>query len=317
MPLEVIQGESRHRQVAQALAASLRGVMDEGTLYIGYPVLSTADERVQVDALLVCADHGIAAFLFAEAVPDSPEDWALVVDAQDRLYAVLEGHLSRHEGLRARRQLAVTLQTMTVFPVQVDPPEGVEGDYASLEAVAAWVAGLPPIEPDIERRLHAALQRVTTIKPPKKRATVRNAASRGATLKVIEKDIANLDRWQKAAAIESPEGPQRIRGLAGSGKTVVLALKAAYWHTQEPEWLIALTFHSRALYQQIDDLVTRFTFEHGNDKPDPDRMRIVHAWGSRARAVGHRAARDGPKPKTGVRHGPAAAVGRRPDAIGR
>lgn len=284
MPLEVIQGESRHRQVAQALAASLRGVIDEGTLYIGYPVLSTADERVQVDALLVCEAHGLAAFLFAEAVPDSADDWAPVVDAQDRLYAVLDAHLSRHEGLRTRRQLAVTLQTMTVFPVHVEPPEGVEGEYASLEAVAAWVVGLPSIEPDIERRLHAALQRVTTIKPPKKRATVRNAESRGAMLKVIEREIANLDRWQKAAAIESPEGPQRIRGLAGSGKTVVLALKAAYWHTQEPEWLIALTFHSRALYQQIDDLVTRFTFEHGSDKPDPDRLRIVHAWGSRARA---------------------------------
>jgi superfamily I DNA and RNA helicase len=63
-----------------------------------------------------------------------------------------------------------------------------------------------------------------------------------------------------------------------------LALKAAYWHTTNPEWRIALTFHSRALYQQIDDLVTRFTFEHGNDRADPDRLRIMHSWGSRARA---------------------------------
>lgn len=46
----------------------------------------------------------------------------------------------------------------------------------------------------------------------------------------------------KKAAFEIPEGPQRIRGLAGSGKTIVLALKAAYLHTQYPDMKIAVTF---------------------------------------------------------------------------
>ena len=63
-----------------------------------------------------------------------------------------------------------------------------------------------------------------------------------------------------------------------------MALKAAYWHSQHPDWHIALTFHSRALYQQINDLVTRFTFEHTNDTPDQSRLRIIHSWGSSARA---------------------------------
>ncbi len=29
-------------------------------------------------------------------------------------------------------------------------------------------------------------------------------------MKRIEQEIANLDKWQKQAAIESPDGPQRI-----------------------------------------------------------------------------------------------------------
>ncbi|RBL82402.1 hypothetical protein DDE05_37820 [Streptomyces cavourensis] len=103
-------------------------------------------------------------------------------------------------------------------------------------------------------------------------------------MKVIERGIANLDQWQKAAAIETPEGPQRIRGLAGSGKTVVLALKAAYLHTQHPEWRIAVTFHSRALYQQIQDLVERFTFEYSNDRYDEQFLQIMHSWGSSSKA---------------------------------
>lgn len=286
MPLEVVYGESRNRAIAQALAVQLQAAVAEGTVYLGYPVLATADERVDVDALLVSQSHGLVAFLLAESLPSSDEEWTGVIAEQDRLFAILESHLSRHEGLRAGRRVAIRPETATVFAdTPPDPAPGhAEGFYGSMEAVLDWVVTLPPIDAELERSLQAALQRVTTIKPAKKRTAVARGHSRGAILKKIERGIANLDRWQKAAAIESPEGPQRIRGLAGSGKTVVLALKAAYWHSQHPDWHIALTFYSRALYQQISDLVTRFTFEHMNDTPDESRLRIVHSWGSSAQA---------------------------------
>ena len=284
MSLEVVYGESRNRTSARALVAQLEQVVSDGTVYLGYPVLATADERVEVDALLVSQAHGLVAFLLADSLPESDEDWAEVVSEQDRLFAILESHLSRHEGLRSGRRAAVTPNTGTVFAnaPPAKEPNGAEGFYGAMETVPDWVAGLEPISEELEINLQAALQRVATIKPANKRGSVTKDDSRGAILKEIESGIANLDRWQKAAAIESPEGPQRIRGLAGSGKTVVLALKAAYWHSQHPDWHIALTFHSRALYQQIADLVTRFTFEHTNDTPDESRLRIVHTWGSSA-----------------------------------
>lgn len=286
MALEIVYGESRNRPAAEALAKTLQRTVNSGTVYLGYPVLATADDRVEVDALLVSKDHGLVAFLIANDLPSTLDERAEAIAEQDRLYGVLESYLSRHEGLRERRKLAVQPSTATLFGAA--PPaeltsEAEDGFYGQLEDLEQWLDTLEPISADLERRVSAALQRVTTIKPAKKRAAVAKPSSRGAILKEIEKGIANLDRWQKQAAIESPEGPQRIRGLAGSGKTVVLALKAAYWHTTHPEWTIALTFHSRALYQQIDDLVTRFTFEHGNEPPDPEHLRIVHSWGSYAR----------------------------------
>ena len=284
MPIQVVHGESTNRTVALALAGVLRQVVDEGTVYLGYPVLATADDRVNVDALLVSRAHGVAVFQFSEAVPASPDDWSAVVAAQDRLFGVLESYLGRHDNLRSRRRLVVALNTVTLFPAPVDHPPETEGAYLAIEEVAEWVRSLPGIDEEAERNVQAALQRVTSIKPSRKRSSVVQTASRGAILKEIEKGIANLDRWQKMAAIESPEGPQRIRGLAGSGKTVVLALKAAYWHSQHPDWKIAVTFHSRALYQQIDDLVTRFTFEHTNEPPDTEHLQITHSWGSRDRS---------------------------------
>ena len=103
--------------------------------------------------------------------------------------------------------------------------------------------------------------------------------SKGGLLKEIEQGIANLDQWQKKAAVETPDGPQRVRGLAGSGKTVVLTLKAAYLHSRHPDWDIAITFYTHALYQQLKDLIRRFSFEHTNDEPNWERLRFLHAWG--------------------------------------
>ncbi|MGA5102645.1 DEAD/DEAH box helicase [Streptomyces cellulosae] len=279
-------GESRDRMNASLLADQLRAVADEGTVYLGYPMLATADETVRVDALMVSRAHGLVAFLLSDSIPRSEEDWEEVMAQQDRLYDVLDSTLSKHRTLRRRRSLAVDITTVTVFPGEVQPPGDInEGSiYCDLLQVADEVRQLPGISEHLERAVQAALQRVTTIKPAKKRASVESATSRGAVLKIIEAGIANLDQWQKWAAIETPQGPQRIRGLAGSGKTVVLALKAAYLHTQHPEWRIAVTYYSRALYQQIEDLIARFTFEYSNDRPDSDRLQILHSWGSMSRA---------------------------------
>lgn len=64
----------------------------------------------------------------------------------------------------------------------------------------------------------------------------------------------------------------------------MLALKASYLHAQNPDWRIAVTFHSRALYQQFNDLITRFSFEHTQDAPDFARLQVMHSWGAGGRA---------------------------------
>jgi superfamily I DNA and RNA helicase len=285
MSLEIVHGESRFRTTALALADTLKSVVSTGTIYLGYPILTSADDQVEVGALLVSRDHGLVAFLLGDTQPSDPVEWMRYVDDQDRLYAILESNLSRHESLRQGRKLRLDVNTATVFPSAVKgAPEGTDARFLSIDDVAVWVESLIGIEEGLERALQGALQRVSTMKPAKRRASVKKKSSRGAVLKSIERGFANLDRWQKRAAIESPDGPQRIRGLAGSGKTIVLSLKASYLHAQHPQWKIALTFHSRALYQQMEDLVTRFSFEHANDRPDPEFLQIMHTWGSPSRS---------------------------------
>lgn len=265
----------------QLIAEISRLSLTDATLYVGYPILSTADESLSLDALLTSTEHAVVVFDFRQEPPNADEEWEELEDHQVELEIALKAKLIKHKDLTKRRDLSVPIHVVTFLPhVSKYTKQRGEILLADQASLASLLSGLPGIVPELSRPLNAAIQQVTTIKPRKKRLNVKSDDTRGGKLKVIEKEIANLDRWQKKAAIECPDGPQRIRGLAGSGKTVVLALKAAYLHAQHPEWTIAITFQTRSLYGQIRDLIRRFTFEHIQDEPDWEHLRVLHAWGS-------------------------------------
>jgi len=101
----------------------------------------------------------------------------------------------------------------------------------------------------------------------------------------LERQIKTLDLEQEKVSIQIPPGPQRIRGLAGTGKTVLLAMRAANIHRHYPRKKLLFTFHTRSLYNQTRRLIERFYGIHkGNTEPDWNMLHIRHAWGSRNRA---------------------------------
>ena len=285
--LEITRGQTQKLVVTSQLIETLNPVLSSGSLYIGFPILATADISISVDALLVTDHQGVVAFIFPDNLPESPSDhssWQSLVDDQDQLFVAVENELRRHGSLRVGRRLAVEIHVVTIVPSGTQFPDGLGEGFVEIDALPALVSELPPLNQPYLKPLQAALQRVTTIKPLKRRSTVVSETSKGAVLRRIEREIANLDQWQKRAAIECPEGPQRIRGLAGSGKTIVLALKAAYLHAYNPDWIIGVTFSSRTLYQQFEDLIRRFSFAYSNDEPNWENLRVMHAWGGRYRS---------------------------------
>lgn len=280
--LDIVFGENSTTVTAQSLQAALKDMDISGTLYLGYPVLSTADAKIFVDALLVSKSHGLIAFDLSSHLGARPNEQQLadIAEHQDQIYASIYNKLNMHRGLRKGRDLAVKVNVVTCHPKlahAIERDDLIACPPAELPEVMGKLEGL---KEELLRPLNAAIQRVSTLRPPKRRENVKKANSRGAILKKIEKEIANLDQWQNRGAIEYTNGPQRIRGLAGSGKTVVLALKAAYLHARHPDWNIVVTFQSRSLYQQFRDLIRRFTFDQIEDEPDWARLRVMHAWGS-------------------------------------
>jgi superfamily I DNA and RNA helicase len=117
-----------------------------------------------------------------------------------------------------------------------------------------------------------------------RRRPTKKKDSKAAFLRKVEEKIKSFDIQQHKVAVQTPAGPQRIRGLAGTGKTVVLAQKAAYMHLEHPDWSIVYTFNARSLYEQIINYITRFVQEFSKgevEKPDWNKIQVLHAWGGK------------------------------------
>lgn len=127
-----------------------------------------------------------------------------------------------------------------------------------------------------------------------------DSQSKGRILDKIDNEIALFDSEQKAAALQIIDGPQRIRGLAGSGKTIVLTMKAAQIHASSPDSKILFTYWTKQLHDYIQLLITRFYHQLSEKNPNWDKIDIIHAWGGRnLRGVYYDACRiNGVKPKS-------------------
>lgn len=250
----------------------------DGTLYIGYPIIGTANGGFQIDAMLITRETGLVAFHINEGA-DSSVDYK---DIQDESYTKIQSKLFQYKELTKKRNLAIDINIVTFAPAWSTVSD-IEDGYPCLineKELDTFISSLSWKSPEYFEKLLSVLQSITTIRKAKSRTYVKEANSRGGKLKKLEDSIANLDRQQSAAVIETVEGVQRIRGLAGSGKTIILALKVAYLHAKNPDWKIAVTFNTKSLKEQFKKFIRMFTYEHIQEEPNWDNIHVIHAWGS-------------------------------------
>ncbi len=102
------------------------------------------------------------------------------------------------------------------------------------------------------------------------------------TIRQLQRHISVSDHRLLTTFLRDWTGIQRIRGLAGSGKTAMLALKAFHMHYRHPDWNIVITYYSRSLYAQFEKILNDFAI-YFQREVNPDKIRIMHAWGGRGR----------------------------------
>lgn len=274
--ITIIRGATRKPVASQRLADFCNSQPQlTGTLYLGYPVIGTPDGAFPIDAIWVNEKKGIVVFNLVEGKDVTGYD-----ELQDDSANKLEAKLRNHRTLMKGRNLLISVSVITFAPIGAKAIEHIDGYALADDDTLLHCIDAIPDKTQAYAEAVSVVQSISTIRKGVKKRTISNIGSRGARLKALEDSIANLDNLQGRAVIETVDGVQRIRGLAGSGKTIVLALKAAYLHAQHPDWKIAVTFHTRALKGQFRRLINTFHIEQTNEEPDWNNLQVINSWGA-------------------------------------
>ena len=280
MSIEVIKGTTRKPVSSQVLVDVLSNEMHlSGYLFVGYPIIGTVEGPYIFDALLVSKDIGATVINLIEGQPEA--DYGAL---QDDSINKLDSKFRIHPALMDKTDLLIPIRAISFAPAVNQLDEYNENDYpiANAGTLTEYLKQLQwrGRKPGIYEQALSIIQNISTIRQSGSKRTNQRQDSRGAKLKNLEDSIATLDNMQSKAVIETVDGIQRIRGLAGSGKTIVLALKAAYLHAQHPDWRIAVTFYTRSLKGHFRRLINNFSLEQTSQEPDWENLHILNAWGA-------------------------------------
>ncbi len=168
-----------------------------------------------------------------------------------------------------------------LFQDQLTPTSFIE----SLEQANPMIPGEDLGEEKWELLL-SVISGVSFLRQPRRPRVTSDRNNRSFIIETLQEQLYELDWQHEHIGKEIPPGLQRIRGVAGSGKTILLCQKAAHMHLKHPDWDIALVFFTRTLYDLMIGLVDRWLrrFSNGEVQYNPQtnkKLRILHAWGAK------------------------------------
>ncbi len=192
---------------------------------------------------------------------------------------IFQDFLSQESGVRSQESGVVHSKLKTLVELIQQTPPIIKGCKLTIEQwklLQAVISGTPIFRPKRVGARYAV---------PLQKGQHQNKQTRASVLAEVRQRLSEFDLQQEHIGKEIPPGPQRIRGIAGSGKTVLLCQKAAHMHLKHPEWDIAFVFFSRSLYHniiaQLDKWMRRFSGDEVGYDPKNLKLRSLHAWGAK------------------------------------
>lgn len=154
-----------------------------------------------------------------------------------------------------------------------------EGLYTSNFAEIKLPEPEEPVDNESYPIVVSVVQNASIINKPSNIYVDEPAQNMFEAIELNNKKIAQFDYDQMAASLTITEKSERIRGLAGSGKTVLLAMKAARLHKRFPEKKIAFVFFTKSLYNQATNLIRKYYNQIADDEPNWNNLKVLHSWG--------------------------------------
>lgn len=263
--------------------------LDRAQLYYDFPILKDANDNVAIaQILLITPMHGVIVINTTETISygENIAELQKIDQNLENMFSLIFSRLIRNKSLRkSKTELAMPTNTLIFAPLLDEIPPTLTLDSKiiihphQLESFFQDIK-VESIDDSTFEELLSTIEGAKGIIRPKERDIANlNSASKGILANKIETEITRFDIRQKHGAMSVLDGFQRIRGLAGSGKTVVLAMKAALTHLRDPNAVIVYTFYTKSLYQHIQRLITRFYRQFDDKDPDWSRIKIMHGWG--------------------------------------
>lgn len=259
----------------------------DSEIYFDFPLYKDDEEKLVVSPLmLVSRLYGVIIFFLSDTNERDADTKLPENDlALENIYSQIYSRLLKQKNLRRnRKDLKISVES-AIFAPYVDSGK----DYETESQIIVSKAGLEnfieqfeaPIDEEIFSETASTIEGGKGLIRLKPRDTVGFAEnSKVQIISRLESSIARFDSNQLGSCVNEVEGIERIRGLAGSGKTVVLAMKVAITHLRHPDKKILYTFSTKALYQHVKRLITRFYRQFDDLDPDFDNaIDILHAWG--------------------------------------
>lgn len=311
-PFEPLDTNAGQKRFWSALKDTFKS--DQGVAYYRYAIFSKSGSLIkEPDFLMLHRDLGLWIFEAKgchieniQAIQGHEwqmKDWyqeyeTPVAQVEDAMWAVRSKFESRRE---TRGILSFNYQVVTPFIKRQEWELRRFSKLANIQETILFDEDCLPqaLKSLLEERSQTSPQRVLTDEqwehaiaflggelPRKDPRPIPSNTSQNNPIRVIheiESRLKFLDEQQQKVAFESPDGPQRIRGLAGTGKTVLFAKRAAKMHAAHPDWQIAFVFFTQSLYDQILDFISLYYREMMNDEPNWTKIQVLHAWGSKQR----------------------------------
>lgn len=266
--------------LAQLVFSKIEQTVDEDAIvYYKYPFFKgdVESETVEAKLLLVSSVYGIIFFDL-----DSKGDFDEASNERvGNLYNEISSRMTKFPELRKRRnELKYDILSVIVGNYEKSEEDGyVFCKSDDIPTVINEHHRESPIG-DFDFRLIVGCIEGTARMNPKKERKYTKPNTKAYILNEIQNHIANFDQIQKEAAIIDIDLPQRIRGLAGSGKTIVLAYKAALYHLHNPHHTILYTFFTKSLADTVKKLIRRvYGIYSNNQEPNWDNIFVIHGWG--------------------------------------
>ncbi len=273
----------------QAAIAAIRSraaelSIDDGVLYYGWPKFQDYEAIAHpVDIALLSRRTGLV--LIRHVVGSTQ---AAISDADESISqaaASAQAQMLKSATLRQRnRQLKFEVSAVVYAPgarpLQLHNSELI----GSEQGLSSFISRIPDqeLEDGAFEEACSILEGAKALSRPSRRRVedpiIKPAA---ASYAKVEEVIHKFDAKQRHVALTTLQCPQRIRGLAGSGKTVILAMKAAIAHIERPEDRILVTYYTRSLQDHLKRSITRFYRHFAEGEPDWTRIDIQHGWGQK------------------------------------